>query len=54
LKLRDLDEKTCSGGSDGKGRSADIGVSVVDLVVGGRASRSDGNGPVTVGYSPVP
>lgn len=32
---------------------ADSGVCRSDLVVGRMVSRSDGNGPVTVGYTPV-
>lgn len=36
-----------------KSGGADIGVCTVDRVVGTTVWRSDGNGPVTVGYVPV-
>jgi hypothetical protein len=47
LKYCVPDEKNSSDGS------VEIGVNVVDLVVGEMVSRSDGRGPVTVGYCPV-
>jgi hypothetical protein len=47
LKLLELDEMS---ENDGSGES---GVCRIDLVVGEIVSRSDGNGPITVGYTPV-
>lgn len=47
LKLRGLDENTWNEGSP------EIGICVVDLVVGTIVARSEGIGPVTVGYMPV-
>ena len=47
MKLRVRDESISN---DGR---AESGVCVVDLVVGKTVCRSDGNGPVTVGYTPV-
>lgn len=48
LKVRDgLEDKVSNDGG------AEIGLSVVDLIVGGIVWRSDGGGPVTVGNTPL-
>ena len=47
LKLRLRDVNTSKDGS------AESGVCVVDLVVGTTVCRSEGRGPVAVGYTPV-